>query len=136
MGIDSPLDRLAKAGGYVLLIGTGYRANTYHHCVEIQTGAPCIDPWGEEYDVIDEYGEMKRAHTWSYRSSTTCPVCNHIPPLYSDAVDTIAVHGPVGDADAILYPMQEAFPLIAEVLQPYCRTCTLRPRVNKYTIVK
>jgi len=134
MGIDSPLDRLAKAGGYVLLLGTGYRTNTFHHCVEIQTGAPCLDPWGEEYDVIDEYGERKRAHTWSWRSGQ-CPVCNQAP-LYSDALDTVAVHGPVGNADAILYPMQKGFPLIAEVLHPYCETCSIRPRVSKYTIPK
>ena len=34
MGAGSPLDRLMRDGGYVLLLGVGYISNTFHHLAE------------------------------------------------------------------------------------------------------
>jgi len=42
-GIDSPLGRLADAGGYVLLLGVGHTANTTVHVGEFHAGAPYLD---------------------------------------------------------------------------------------------
>ncbi len=42
-GVDSPLGRLAAAGGYVLLLGVGHTANTTVHVGEFRAGAPYLD---------------------------------------------------------------------------------------------
>ena len=42
-GVDSPLGRLAAAGGYVLLLGVGQSANTTVHVGEFVAGAPYLD---------------------------------------------------------------------------------------------
>lgn len=42
-GVDSPLGRLARGGGYVLLLGVGHAANTTVHVGEFQADAPYLD---------------------------------------------------------------------------------------------
>jgi aminoglycoside 3-N-acetyltransferase len=42
-GVDSPLGRLAAAGGYVLLLGVGQTANTTVHVGEFHADAPYLD---------------------------------------------------------------------------------------------
>ena len=42
-GVDSPLGRLAAAGGHVLLLGVGQIANTTAHVGEFVAGAPYLD---------------------------------------------------------------------------------------------
>ena len=41
--VGSPLDRLAAAGGHVLLLGVGHTANTTVHVGESHAGAPYLD---------------------------------------------------------------------------------------------
>jgi aminoglycoside 3-N-acetyltransferase len=41
--VNSPLDRLARAGGYVLLLGVGHIANTTVHVAEFRANAPYLD---------------------------------------------------------------------------------------------
>lgn len=41
--VDSPLDRLAASGGFVLLLGVGHTANTTAHVGEFHAGAPYLD---------------------------------------------------------------------------------------------
>ena len=41
--VDSPLDRLATAGGYVLLLGVGHTSNTTVHVGEFHADAPYLD---------------------------------------------------------------------------------------------
>ena len=130
MGAGSPLDRLMKDGGWVLLLGVGYASNTFHHLVEMTTGAPCLTPCGEVYPVRVG-GKTLLAHTWAWRGGK-CPV-NGAEPLYGDAMREIDRRGKVGQADAILYPMQKAYEIIARTLAPYCETCAVRPRTCRYT---
>lgn len=42
-GVDSPLGRLAAAGGHVLLAGVGHTSNTTVHVGEFQAEAPYLD---------------------------------------------------------------------------------------------
>jgi aminoglycoside 3-N-acetyltransferase len=42
-GVDSPLGRLAAAGGHVLLLGVGQTSNTTVHVGEFQADAPYLD---------------------------------------------------------------------------------------------
>jgi aminoglycoside 3-N-acetyltransferase len=41
--VDSPLDRLAASGGFVLLLGIGHTANTTAHVGEFHADAPYLD---------------------------------------------------------------------------------------------
>jgi aminoglycoside 3-N-acetyltransferase len=41
--VDSPLDRLAAAGGHVLLLGVGHTSNTTGHVGEFHAGAPYLE---------------------------------------------------------------------------------------------
>jgi aminoglycoside 3-N-acetyltransferase len=41
-GVGSPLDRLAQAGGYVLLLGVSHTSNTTVHVGEFHAGAPYL----------------------------------------------------------------------------------------------
>jgi aminoglycoside 3-N-acetyltransferase len=41
--VDSPLDRLAASGGFVLLLGVGHTANTTAHVGEFHADAPYLD---------------------------------------------------------------------------------------------
>ena len=43
VGVGSPLDRLASAGGLVLLAGVGHVANTTVHVGEVHAAAPYLD---------------------------------------------------------------------------------------------
>ncbi len=131
MGAGSPLDRLMRDGGYVLLLGVGYISNTFHHLVEVTTGAPCLASCGEVCPVRFG-GTTALAHTWSWRDGA-CPVNRMPEPLYADAMRSIERRGKIGEAGSILFPMREAYGIIAQTLAPYCAACGIRPRVCEYT---
>lgn len=48
MGVGSPIDRIAKAGGKVLLIGVGHTSNSTIHVAEEYAGVPKVS----RYDVL------------------------------------------------------------------------------------
>jgi len=53
--IDSPLDRLARAGGLVLLLGVGHIANTTVHVAEFRADVPYLStPFGPEWPRVHE----------------------------------------------------------------------------------
>ncbi|MDD6877086.1 MAG: AAC(3) family N-acetyltransferase [Clostridiaceae bacterium] len=132
MGADSPLDRLMRDGGYVLLLGVGYISNTFHHLVEVGIGAPCLAPCGEVYPVRSYGGHACLAHTWSWRGGV-CPVNGKPEPLYADAMRAVERRGRIGGAESMLFPMREAYTVIARTLEPYCKACAIRPRSCEYT---
>lgn len=137
-GKDSPLERMWLDGGYVLLLGTGYRANTFHHFVEQNEGVPCLRQKGEMYPVIDEEGKKTFAHTFSWRGGH-CPF-NDGTPVYSEPMRAVDHRIRIGQSECILYPMQEGYPIIADALRnganglPPCRECPIRPRIHPMSI--
>ncbi len=56
-----------------MLIGTGYKANTFHHVVETCEKSPCLNPRGEVYPVKLHDGTEEKAHTWSWKNAR-CPI--------------------------------------------------------------
>jgi len=134
LGKGSPLHRMYDDGGFVLLIGTGYRANTFHHFVEQNEGARCLNQIGEVYPVIDENGLKTTAHTWSWRDGA-CPVSNSTGTLYAEAMESVDTRRMIGDALCILYPMREGYPIMAKVLQEYCPSCPIHPQKNTYSLL-
>lgn len=64
LGMDSPLHRLALAGGFVLLLGVGHTSNAMVHVGEAVAHVPYLDlPYSETFNVsltvrLPEGGEM------------------------------------------------------------------------------
>jgi len=137
MGPDSPLGRLKEDGGYCLLLGTGYRSNTFHHHVESCEGAQCLRLRGEKFPVRLADGTEIMAHTWSWRGGR----CNITDTAsYAPLMAEIDRSAKIGDATVNLYKLSEGYEVIARCLRegfngnPPCKDCPVRPRVNKWTV--
>jgi aminoglycoside N3'-acetyltransferase len=139
MGPQSPLGQLHADDGTCLLLGVGYRANTFHHVVEVSTGAPCIGLRTEAYPVILPNGHNVMGRTWSWRAGV-CPHTDRIryaPVMHARGLQRVTR---IGECYAILYRLQDGFQVIAEILKqgkdgfPPCERCAIRPRQTLYTV--
>lgn len=137
MGPDSPLGRLMEDGGYCLLLGVGYRSNTFHHYVETCEGAPCLRLRGEVFPVRLADGTETTAHTWSWRGGM-CKITD--PAAYAPLMRAIDREVKIGDATVNFYKLSEGYEVIAKCLReglngnPPCSKCSVRPRVCKWTV--
>jgi aminoglycoside 3-N-acetyltransferase len=139
MGPQSPLGLLGAEGGYCLLLGVGYHSNTFHHVVEMSTGAPCLGQRSEAYPVHLPDGRRVTGRTWGWRAQP-CPIND--PALYQAEMAARGLHKVVqiGGCQAILYRMEDGFAVIADLLEkgkdghPPCRTCPIRPRRAPQTV--
>ena len=139
MGAGSPLHRLWQSGGLVLLLGVGFRANTFHHVVETVTDAPCLGRRMEAYPVRLPDGTIERLRTWGWRDGT-CPITDETryeePLRATGAVREIRI----GEATCTLVPMQACYEVIAGLLArglppyPPCSGCPIRPRRVRWTV--
>jgi len=137
MGEGSPLGRLWEDGGYCVLLGVGYRSNTFHHFVETHTGAPCLSKRGEVYPVRFADGHVEKVHTWGWREKT-CPIND--APHYAPLMEACHCQTRIGDAMVTLYSLREGYEIIAKCLRegiigiPPCSACPIRPRKCEWTV--
>lgn len=137
VGEGSPLDYLYRHDGGVVLLGVGYNRNTFHHYVETVTGAACLSPRGEEYDVIDENGERRRARTWSWREKS-CPITD--PAKYAPYMAEFEKTLQLGTCKITYFKVRDCFEVVKKCLSEGieghtgCRECPVRPRVCEYSV--
>ncbi len=137
MGRESPLGLLWQDGGYALLLGVGYEANTFHHVVETVTGAPCLGKRSEAYPVRLPDGQQVLGRTWGWRAEE-CPFTD--ATRYQDAMRSRQVELRIGACRAILFRLQDCFEVVAGLLAqgldgfPPCRRCPIRPRRVAQTV--
>lgn len=137
VGEGSPLDYLYRHDGGVVLLGVGYNRNTFHHYVETVTGAECLSPRGEEYDVIDENGERRRARTWSWREKS-CPITD--PAKYAPYMAEFEKTLQLGTCKITYFKVRDCFEVVQKCLSEGieghtgCRECPVRPRVCEYSV--
>jgi len=139
MGTQSPLGLLCADGGFGLLLGVGYRSNTFHHVVEMSTGAPCLGQRSEAYPVILPDGRKVMGRTWGWRADP-CPINDFA--IYAEEMAARGLHSVVqiGGCQAILYRLKDGFEVIAELLRsgknglPPCSRCPIRPRRISQTV--
>jgi aminoglycoside 3-N-acetyltransferase len=139
MGKGSPLSLLFEDDGYCMLMGVGYRSNTFHHYVETDIDAPCLSARGEVYTVRHADGTLSNAHTWGWRESN-CPIDDSA--LYSEEMEKQGIHSQInaGESVVTLYRLKDGYRIIAKCLLdgykdfPSCRDCTVKPRICKYTV--
>jgi aminoglycoside N3'-acetyltransferase len=132
-GPESPLGRLARDDGYGLLIGVGYRANTYHHVVEMTLGAPCLGRRTTALPVKLPNGRIVQARAWTWRERN-CPI--NETALYAHQMERRGLHRQttIGLATVTCFRLHDAFDVIAELLQtgtdehPPCAKCPIRPQ--------
>ena len=133
MGPGSPLGLLLADGGYGLLLGVGYGSNTFHHVVEMSTGAPCLGRRTEAYPVVLPDGRRVAGRTWGWRE-TDCPINDHA--LYAEEMRRrgLDVVIQIGGCRATLFRLRDAYEVIAALLRdgkdghPPCGRCPVRPR--------
>jgi aminoglycoside 3-N-acetyltransferase len=139
MGPASPLGLLCAEGGYALLLGVGYGSNTFHHVVEMSTGAPCLGLRSEAYPVHLPDGRRVLGRTWGWRERT-CPIND--PVLYRQEMAELGLQrvGLIGPCRATVYRLQDGYRVIARLLAnglgpyPPCRACPIRPRRVAQTV--
>ena len=132
IGPNSPLGMLCRDGGYGLLLGVGYHANTVHHLAEYINRAPCQGHRTLPLLVKLPDGRMVKSRTWGYRSRA-CPVTDetrYAPAMSEQGIETV---GMIGSSRVTMFRLQDCVDLITIFLQngldsyPPCRDCPIRP---------
>jgi aminoglycoside 3-N-acetyltransferase len=139
MGPQSPLGLLAADGGWGLLLGVDYGANTFHHVVEMSTGAPCLGQRTEAYPVALPDGRRVLGRTWGWRDGV-CPITDQ--GLYAAQMPrrNLQRQALIGGCTATLFRLSDCFEVIAHLLQhgqgavPPCSRCPIRPRRVDQTV--
>ena len=139
MGPGSPLHGLRQAGGAILLLGVGFRANTFHHVVECSVGAPCLGLRTEEYPVRMPGGTVEMIPTWGWRERS-CPITDQ-DRYGAILMDSRAVRArTIGSAHCRLFTMRDCHAVVSQLLHyglppyPPCSACPIRPRRVKWTV--
>jgi aminoglycoside 3-N-acetyltransferase len=139
MGPQSPLGLLHADGGYALLLGVGYGSNTFHHVVEMSTGAPCLGQRTEAYPVQLPDGRRVMGRTWGWRERA-CPIndsTRYAARMQARGLERI---GQIAACRATLFALRDCYEVVAEALRdgldgyPPCRACPIRPRVVAETV--
>lgn len=102
LGFDSPLHRLYRSGGRILLLGVTHTANTSLHLAESMAGVPYTklhfdDSWGKETYAVQPDGEVIGYVQHEYPGCSSA--FDRIAPLLSPEACT---KGKIGAADAML----------------------------------
>jgi aminoglycoside 3-N-acetyltransferase len=139
MGPDSPLGLLWRDGGYCLLMGATYNSNTFHHVVEMTTGAPCLGRRTEAYPVRLPDGRTVMGRTWGWRERG-CPYTKS--GRYHERMRERGMERTtkVGNSALILFKLQDCYDAAAQILRegadglPPCSGCPIRPLRNARTV--
>ncbi len=139
MGPRSPLGQLHADGGYGLLLGVDYTANTFHHVVEMTLKSPCLGRRNEAYPVQLPDGRRVLGRTWGWRGGR-CPFTD--PGHYGEIMQQRGLHRQmlIGNAIVTFFKLADCFAVVAELLQhgadaaPPCTRCPIRPRVVEATV--
>jgi aminoglycoside N3'-acetyltransferase len=137
MGPQSPLGLLCAEGGYGLLLGVTYSANTFHHVVEMSTRAPCLGQRSEAYPVRLADGRTVLGRTWGWRERG-CPITD--ATRYAAAMEPLQRQVRIGGCTATFFRLQDCYDVIAPLLReglgkyPPCSRCPVRPRRVPQTV--
>ena len=139
MGPESPLGLLCADGGFGLLLGVGYRANTFHHAVEMSRGVLCLGVRTEAYPMRLPDGRTVEGRTWGWRERA-CPFTDE--ERYEDVIRDRGLErvATIGRSRVTLFKLQDCFDVLAEIFDagkdgfPPCSGCTIRPRQVDRTV--
>lgn len=133
VGFGSPIDRLAKNGGKVLLLGVGHTSNTTVHLGEEYAGTP-KESWFEETTYAKVLMPDGSIHAHEIDTSTSCS--RHFGPV-GDVLRKYGEQreGRAGDATLLLMQGMDVVKRVCEIIgeQPDALLCdlpTCRPCVG------
>jgi aminoglycoside N3'-acetyltransferase len=132
MGPGSPLALLCEDGGYGLLLGVGYGANTFQHVVEMAVGGPCLGLRTEAYPVRLPDGRRVTGRSWSWRERG-CPFTDHGRYRREMRARGLDAERLIGGSRVTLFRLRDCFELIKPFLEdgidglPPCSRCPIRP---------
>tara|TARA_B100000809_G_scaffold190440_2_gene189046 strand:+ start:1801 stop:2688 length:888 start_codon:yes stop_codon:yes gene_type:complete len=132
IGPTSPLGRLCHDGGYGLLLGVGYHANTVHHLAEYINGAPCHGYRTLQLAIKLPEGRTVMGRTWGYRARQ-CPITDQTRYASAMTEQSLESVGMIASSRVTLFRLQDCVDLISTFLQnglaphPPCRDCPIRP---------
>jgi len=125
-GIECPLGRLARRGGWVLILGAPLNTNTIAHVGETLAGAPCLGYRQCRRRVKDEQGNVVDAWADVWRDGS-CPI--EWDPLYERLrARGMLRDGTIGEADVHLMRGNDVIEVTVELAKEFCPTCSIRPR--------
>jgi aminoglycoside 3-N-acetyltransferase len=139
MGPQSPLGLLLADDGFGLLMGVGYGSNTFHHVVEMSTGAPCLGLRTEAYPVVLPDGREVLGRTWGWRERA-CPLTDHTAYAAEMAARGLDREVLIGTSRVKLFRLRDCFEVVAAFLRegkqdaPPCSRCPIRPRRVAQTV--
>lgn len=139
VGPQSPLGMLWKDGGYGLLIGVNYKVNTFHHVVEMTTGAPCLGSRTEELPMRLVEGRKVMGRTWGYRAGI-CPLSDRAYYARVMARKELHKQARIGKSKLTLFQLEKCYRVLSRLFAegtpslPPCSKCPIRPRKNKHTV--
>jgi aminoglycoside N3'-acetyltransferase len=139
MGPESPLGLLHANDGYGLLVGVGYRSNTFHHVAETTVGARCLGRRTEAYPVSLADGRMVTGRSWGWRADY-CPITDgkkYGPLMKSRGLQKSVM---IGQSICTLFRLNDCFKVLSSMLTsgfqgfPPCTSCPIRPRQCSHTV--
>ena len=124
-GPDSPLGKLARRGGWVLLLGVGMNRNTAVHVGEVMARVPCIGYGQLPCQIRMPDGTVQAVNGDLWRNG---PCRVEWDPVEERMREQGMIRdGRIGDAAVMLMKAQDAVQTAYELCQVYCPTCPTRP---------
>lgn len=122
-GPESPLGRLSTAGGKVLLLGVGMRANTAAHVGETLAGAHCLGYMESRLQVITDSGEVRTARGIGQWRQGPCLIeWDAITGLMLQA--GMIRKGYIGSGEVYLMPAVGVVDTVARLAARICPICS------------
>ena len=127
-GVDSPIGRLIKDGGYILALGVTNVTSTAYHVAEISMPCGCIDLFANTDRIVGPDGAVHTAPGQAFRRQA-CPVAETKLDASLDRA-RLQRHGRVGHARCTLVKAADLFNMRRRHLGNACPTCNVRPRLR------
>lgn len=123
---NSPLGKLAREGGWVVLLGVGMNANTAAHIGETLARVPCIGYREHERRIVAEDGSIQAAWSVLWRDG---PCLLEWDPLEQAMRDRGMIRdASLGDGRVMVMKAQDVIDTACELTRTVCPKCTTRPR--------
>lgn len=118
LGVDSPLHRLALAGGQILLLGVRHTSNAMIHVGEAVAQAPYLDlPYSDDFNVsIPVRTPDGTVVTVPPKENPGCSINFNVVEAPLTARGSIG-YGKVAEADCQLMPATDVIDVVGQVLE-------------------
>lgn len=131
-GVDSPIGRLIKDGGYILALGVTNVTSTAYHVAEISMPCGCIDQFANTDHIVGYDGVVYSTPGQAFRSRG-CPVSETKIDVSLDR-SGLQRHGRVGHAASTLVKAADLYSVRRRHLRSACPSCNISPRYVRPTL--